>query len=80
MTQNSIENSKEFPYRPEDISYFSVALDTFIISLKTGETVLHVPGNPLHFSDWLISNGIRNVDADRTRRFLSGDTAEEETA
>lgn len=78
MTQNGIDNSMEFPYRPDEIDYFSVMQDTFIISLKTGETVLHVPANASDFRQWLAGNGIRNIDESREKRYNNGTTNQEQ--
>lgn len=50
-----------FPYKAEDLSAFVLSIDTFIISLKTGQVVKHSTKDIEPFYDWLVTNNVRDI-------------------
>lgn len=51
----------EFPHEAKELSAFTFSLDTFIISLKNGKVVKHMPDNVKTFREWLVKNGVREI-------------------
>ncbi len=43
------------------LSAYILTLDTFIISLKNGQVINHVPEDAEQFERWLLANEVRNV-------------------
>jgi hypothetical protein len=50
-----------FPYNAEDLSAFILSIDTFIISLKTGQVVKHATKDIEPFYQWLLANNVRDI-------------------
>ena len=50
-----------FPYRPEELSAFILSIDTFIISLKTGQVIKHATKEIQPFYEWLVVNNVRDI-------------------
>ena len=51
----------QFPHEAKELSAFTFSLDTFIISLKNGQVVKHMPDNVKAFRDWLMKNNVREI-------------------
>ncbi len=56
------EHYPNFNYEASKLSAFMHVLDTFIISLKNGKVVQHVPDDGDKFERWLLGNNVRNVN------------------
>jgi len=54
-------NYPGFEVPASELSAFSSALDTFVISCKDQSLVTHVTTKPDEFREWLGRNGVRNV-------------------
>ena len=50
-----------FPYRAEELSAFILSIDTFIISLKTGQVIKHATKDIESFHQWLLVNNVRDI-------------------
>ncbi len=50
-----------FPYRADELSAYIFSIDTFVISLKTGEVIHHTTEEHTAFEAWLQHHRIRNV-------------------
>lgn len=50
-----------FPYRAEELSAFILSIDTFIISLKSGQVVKHATKEVRPFYEWLVTNNVRDI-------------------
>ena len=53
---------EDFQYRAEELSAYIFSIDIFVISLKNGEIIRHIPKKPGDFNEWLDYHGIRNVN------------------
>lgn len=51
----------QFSHEAKELSAFTFSLDTFIISLKNGKVVKHMPDNVKAFREWLEKNNVREV-------------------
>lgn len=51
----------DFNFEAATLSAYIHTLDTFIISLKNGRVIHHVPADAEKFERWLQDNKIRNV-------------------
>ncbi len=51
----------DFNFEAPTLSAYILSLDTFIISLKNGRVIHHVPVDADKFEHWLLDNKIRNV-------------------
>ena len=62
-TENIIMNNTfpGFAHPATSLSAYIFSIDTFVISLKTGEVLHHVPEDPQAFEQWLIHHRIRDV-------------------
>jgi len=54
----SINYYPGFSLNAEDLVFFSIHADSFILQAKNGEAFFHKPSNPSIFFDWLIKNNI----------------------
>ncbi|MCB0697014.1 MAG: hypothetical protein KDC07_06600 [Chitinophagaceae bacterium] len=52
---------KGFPYNASELSAFAITCGIFVISLKNGKIVQHVPDDEDHFYNWLLSLEVREV-------------------
>ncbi|MCD6062579.1 MAG: Uncharacterized protein K0R82_490 [Flavipsychrobacter sp.] len=50
-----------FPYPAEELSAFILSIDTFIISLKSGQVVKHATKDIESFYQWLVVNNVRDI-------------------
>jgi hypothetical protein len=50
-----------FPYRADELSAFILSIDTFIISLKSGQVVKHATKDIEPFYRWLVVNNVRDI-------------------
>ena len=50
-----------FPYRAEELSAFILSIDTFIISLKSGQVIKHATKDIEPFYQWLVVNNVRDI-------------------
>jgi sRNA-binding regulator protein Hfq len=50
-----------FPYSAEELSAFVLSIDTFIISLKTGQVIKHATKDIEPFYQWLVVNNVRDI-------------------
>lgn len=50
-----------FTYHHQELSAFAVTLDTFVISLKSGNIVHHVPDHHDNFLSWLRAGNVREI-------------------
>lgn len=51
----------EFDYPASHLSAFSLCIDVFIISLKSGEIVRFKPHEIAHFKEWLSRFNVRDI-------------------
>lgn|GEM_PF-1329698 len=51
----------EFEHPASQLSAFSLCIDVFIISLKSGEIVRFKPPEPAHFKEWLCRFKVRDI-------------------
>ncbi|MCB0699121.1 MAG: hypothetical protein KDC11_04700 [Chitinophagaceae bacterium] len=51
-----------FEHQPESLSAFGITCGIFVISLKNGNLVHHDPEDTESFYNWLLENGIREVN------------------
>ncbi|WP_276133487.1 hypothetical protein [Polluticoccus soli] len=50
-----------FPYRADELSAFILSIDTFIISLKSGQVIKHATKDIEPFYQWLVVNNVRDI-------------------
>lgn len=62
MNEKSKSLYSGFAYKAEELSAFTFSIDTFIISLKIGSIISHVPDDPNHFKEWLLTNKVRDIN------------------
>lgn len=53
---------EELPYPASELSAFSYKHGMFIISLKDRNIIRYETTNPDAFYNWLIENGVRDID------------------
>ncbi|MEC3880282.1 hypothetical protein [Parapedobacter sp. 10938] len=56
-----------FKHAADELSAFSVSIDTFVISLKNRKLINFTPENTVAFYDWLIANNIRDIRKNETK-------------
>ena len=54
----------DFDHPASQLSAFSLCLDVFIISLKSGEIVHFKPKEITHFKEWLYRSKVRDIEVD----------------
>jgi len=52
-----------FAHKASELSAYMFSIDTFVISLRSGEIISFVAPDPALFRQWLTAHGIRDITA-----------------
>ncbi|MBS1771491.1 MAG: hypothetical protein JST82_01435 [Bacteroidetes bacterium] len=51
----------QFPHEASELSAFAVSVGVYVISLKNGKIISHVPDDEDRFYEWLVESGARDI-------------------
>ena len=71
MKNENVDYFEGFDHSPDMLSAYVKSFEIFIIALKDGHLIRHVPEDRFGFENWLQKNRIRDINGDVNQRNTS---------